>query len=76
MGAERVAGAIVRGMRRDLRFEIVTANGAPAVALRTDEDQLLGLVTLEIHDGRITSLYAIANPDKLAALDGPRVITR
>ncbi|ABK74083.1 RNA polymerase sigma factor SigJ [Mycolicibacterium smegmatis] len=76
VGAERVAGAIVRGMRRDLRFEIVTANGAPAVALRTDEDQLLGLVTLEIHDGRITSLYAIANPDKLAALDGPRVITR
>lgn len=75
VGAERVAGAIIKGMRRDLRFEIVTANGAPAVAVQA-EDQLLALVTLEIHGGKITGLYAIANPDKLAAFDGPRVITR
>jgi RNA polymerase sigma-70 factor (ECF subfamily) len=75
VGAEKVAGAIVKGMRHGLRLEVVTANGAPAVAVRAG-DQLLALVTLEIHAGRITHLYAVANPEKLAAVHAPRSITR
>ncbi|AKS31512.1 RNA polymerase sigma factor SigJ [Mycolicibacterium goodii] len=75
VGAERVAGAIIKGMRPGLRFEIVTANGAPAIAVRAD-DHLVALVTLEISAGRITRLYAIANPEKLAAVDAPRAVTR
>jgi RNA polymerase sigma-70 factor (ECF subfamily) len=75
VGAERVAGAIVKGMRPGLRFEIVTANGAPAVAVYF-EGQLLALVALEITGGKITHLYAIANPAKLSTIDVPRSITR
>jgi RNA polymerase sigma-70 factor (ECF subfamily) len=75
VGAEKVAGAILKGMGRGLRLEVVTANGAPAVAVHAG-DHLLALVTLEIHAGRITHLYAVANPEKLAAVDAPRSITR
>ena len=78
VGAEKVAAAIIKGMRRglpDMRFDIVTANGAPAVVVYSG-DQVEAIFTVEIRDGKITQLYAIANHDKLAAVAVPRTISR
>jgi RNA polymerase sigma-70 factor, ECF subfamily len=78
VGAAKVAPAIIRGLQRgvpDMRFEIVTANSAPAVMVYSG-DQLEAIFTVEISGGKITHLYAIANPDKLAAIAVPRTITR
>jgi hypothetical protein len=35
-----------------------------------------GVLTVEIGDGRITRLYAIANPEKAATFAVPRMISR
>jgi RNA polymerase sigma-70 factor (ECF subfamily) len=78
VGAAKVAAAIIRGMQRglpDMRFEIMSANSAPAVAVYSG-DHLEAIFTLEISGGRITHFYAIANPDKLAAIAVPRSISR
>jgi RNA polymerase sigma-70 factor (ECF subfamily) len=78
VGAAKVAAAIISGMRRglpDIRFEIVTANSAPAVAVYSGH-QLQAVFTIEIGDGKITHFYAIANPDKLTATAVPRTISR
>jgi RNA polymerase sigma-70 factor (ECF subfamily) len=77
-GAAKVASAISSGLRRGLvgmRFEIVTANSAPAVMVYSG-DRLEAIFTLEISGGKITHFYAIANPDKLAAIAVPRTISR
>jgi RNA polymerase sigma-70 factor, ECF subfamily len=78
VGAATVAAAIIRGVQRglqDMRFEIISANSAPAVGVYSG-DQLQGIVTIEISGGKITHLYAMANPDKLAAMAVPRTISR
>jgi len=78
IGAAKVAAAIIKGMQRglpDMRFEIASANSAPAVVVYSG-DRLEAIFTLEIIDGKITHLYAIANPAKLAAMAVPRTISR
>jgi RNA polymerase sigma-70 factor (ECF subfamily) len=78
VGATKVAATIIRGMRRgmpDMRFEIITANGAPAVVVYSG-DHVEAIFTLEISGSKITHLYAIANPDKLTAMTVPRAISR
>jgi RNA polymerase sigma-70 factor, ECF subfamily len=65
-------------MRRgpaDMRFEIATANSAPAVVVYAG-DRVEAIFTIEISGGKITHFYAIANPDKLAAFAVPRTISR
>ncbi|GAA1871423.1 RNA polymerase sigma factor SigJ [Pseudonocardia ailaonensis] len=80
VGAERVVKVLL-GMFRfaaDMpaaRFELVTANGAPSVVVRNG-DELEGIFLIEITDGLITHLYAVRNPDKLAALGVTREIGR
>ena len=54
---------------------MVTCNSAPAVLFYLD-DQLDGVVTFEIADGKITNFYAVRNPDKLAAVTTAREISR
>jgi RNA polymerase sigma-70 factor (ECF subfamily) len=39
-------------------------------------DHVEAFFTLEISGGKITHFYAIANPDKLAAIAVPRTISR
>jgi RNA polymerase sigma-70 factor (ECF subfamily) len=78
VGATRVAAAIAGPLRRGLaerRVEVVTANSAPAVVVYSG-DHLEAIFTIEIIGGKITHLYAIANPDKLAAMAAPRTISR
>ncbi|MCV7172084.1 RNA polymerase sigma-70 factor [Mycobacterium manitobense] len=77
-GADRLVPLIVGPFRRGLatlRTEVITANGAPAVAVYSD-DRLEAVLAVEIVDGRITNLYAIANPDKLSTVTTARTISR
>jgi RNA polymerase sigma-70 factor (ECF subfamily) len=80
VGAEKVARVVVgllRGVRRipGVRVQTVLCNAAPAVVVYRD-DQLEGVFTIEIADGRITNFYAMRNPDKLAAVGTARAISR
>ncbi len=80
VGAEKVARAIAGLMRRAaalgaMRVEMVTCNSAPAVLLYLDE-QLEGVITLEVSEDKITNFYVMRNPQKLAALTTARDISR
>ncbi|MFE7607784.1 RNA polymerase sigma-70 factor [Streptomyces celluloflavus] len=55
---------VVRTATAATRVEYATYNGMPAARFVTD-GQLDWLVAFEIHDGRITGLYGVRNPDKL-----------
>jgi RNA polymerase sigma-70 factor (TIGR02957 family) len=76
-GIDQVAAALA-GLRR-VAPEAVTAtmwlNGAPAV--RVDQGgEPDTAVSLAIENGRITRIYAIRNPHKLAHLDEPATLSR
>lgn len=80
VGAMKVARAIAGLMRRAatlgaMRVNMVTCNSAPAVLLYLG-DQLEGVITLEIAEGKITNFYVMRNPQKLAALATARDISR
>jgi RNA polymerase sigma-70 factor (TIGR02957 family) len=77
-GADRVA-AFLGGLARKVggTFEAVPiwVNGEPA--MRVDLDQALDTVaSLVVADGRITQIYAIRNPSKLARLDEEAQLSR
>jgi RNA polymerase sigma-70 factor, ECF subfamily len=70
VGAQRVARAIAGLMHwaaGRLRLDMVTCNSAPAVLLYLDE-QLEGVITVEIVDDKITNFYVMRNPDKLTTV--------
>jgi RNA polymerase sigma-70 factor (TIGR02957 family) len=75
-GAERVA-AFLAGATRIADFEVTTVwlNGSPGgrVEIAGTLDTAVGVA---IEDGRITRLYAIRNPNKLARFDGEAALTR
>lgn len=78
LGAEKVAKLVIglmRGARSLGRVEPAIYNSAPAMVLYLGE-RLEAIVTVEIVDGKITNLYAMRNPDKLAAVSVPRAISR
>jgi RNA polymerase sigma-70 factor (ECF subfamily) len=53
----------------------VWLNGAPAVRIDIG-GEVDTAVSLAVENGRITRIYAIRNPHKLARLDGVAVLTR
>ncbi|HVK09320.1 MAG TPA: RNA polymerase sigma-70 factor [Gemmataceae bacterium] len=71
-GADRVARFIL-GVRKKgadrLRFEPVTVNGRPGV-IAWDGDQVHSVLTLDVADGRVTNVFIVRNPDKLARVKG------
>ena len=74
-GAERVASLLVRGLRSvDLEAAAVWINGSPAC--RFDAGGLNAAVSVAVEHGRITRIYVMANPHKLARLDGVVALTR
>ena len=80
VGAEKVAAAVIGIVRigkriPNARLELAICNSAPAVLVYRAE-QLEGVFTVEIVDGKITNFYAIRNPDKLAAAASAREISR
>ncbi|WP_227982330.1 RNA polymerase sigma factor SigJ [Nocardia spumae] len=78
VGAERVARYLLDLFRKstpDLRIEMVNCNHAPALAVYR-EGRPAGVYLIEIADGKIATLYAIRNPDKLLTVAVPRRISR
>jgi RNA polymerase sigma-70 factor (ECF subfamily) len=86
-GAEKVGRLLVHGIERFLRplaglarkapggvltGSIISVNGGPA-GLITAGDEPVGLVMLDLDPAqeRVTQVWIVANPDKLAALDRP-----
>ncbi|HET6952491.1 MAG TPA: RNA polymerase sigma-70 factor [Acidimicrobiales bacterium] len=75
-GAERVAGLLIRGLRSvDVEAQAVWLNGSPAIRLDIG-GQVDTAVSLAVENGRITRIYAIRNPHKLARLHGAAALTR
>ena len=77
LGAEKVAKlvmGVVRVARSLGRIEQAVYNSAPAMVMHLDH--LECVITIEITEGRITNLYAMRNPDKLAAASVQRAISR
>ncbi len=79
VGARMVAGVMLAlfraARRRDIRFERAVYNSAPAVVVY-EGDHLEGIFVFEVIDEKITNLYAMRNPDKLAGITIPRTISR
>ena len=69
LGALRQVGRRLRGDHR------CWLNGAPAARIDLD-GELDTAVTLVVEDGRITRIYAIRNPHKLARLDEEAELSR
>jgi RNA polymerase sigma-70 factor (ECF subfamily) len=71
-----VAGLLIRGLRSvDFEAKAVWLNGSPAIRLDIG-GQVDTAVSLAVEDGRITHIYAIRNPHKLARLHGAAALTR
>ncbi len=78
IGAEKVARMVIGIVGRKLpeaRAEMAMCNAAPAVVLHSGA-RLEGIFTVEIVDGKISNVYAMRNPDKLAAATTVREISR
>ena len=75
-GAELVAKLIARANRVVGAFETtaVWLNGAPAGLIEIDGQ--LAALSLVVQGGRVTRIYAIANPRKLTRLDEPAELAR
>lgn len=77
-GADKVARLIIGLVRlggTEGRAEPAMYNSAPAMVLYLG-DELAGVVTVEIIDGKITQLFAMRNPEKLSGVTVPRRISR
>lgn len=76
VGAERAARFLVGAARAsNVTAEPVWLNGSRGA--RIEFDGALGAaVSCTVEDGRITRVYAIANPHKLARLTEPTALTR
>ena len=75
-GAQRVAGFLVGAARQaDFEAKAVWINGSPGARIDIG-GELDTAVSLTVHNGRITRIYAIRNPNKLAGLDGIAALTR
>ncbi|HVM53765.1 MAG TPA: sigma-70 family RNA polymerase sigma factor [Acidimicrobiales bacterium] len=75
-GADRVANLLLRGLRSvDFETATVWLNGSPAVRVAASNASKAAL-TVTLDDGRITRIYIVANPEKLARLDQVTALTR
>jgi len=75
-GAERVAGLLIRGLHSlDFEAAAVWLNGSPAIRIDAS-GRRNAAVSVAVENGRITRIYAIANPHKLSRLDEVAALTR
>jgi RNA polymerase sigma-70 factor (ECF subfamily) len=74
-GRSRVAPVVAKGIRTftelpGVSWRPVEVNGGPGALFLDRQQQLIGVMALDIIGGQITSISSIVNPDKLAHL-GP-----
>jgi RNA polymerase sigma-70 factor (TIGR02957 family) len=75
-GAERVARLLIRGLRSvDFEAATVWLNGSPAIRIDAG-GEFNAAVSVAVEDGRITRIYAIANPHKLTRLNEVAALAR
>nr|WP_205745893.1 hypothetical protein [Egibacter rhizosphaerae] len=76
-GADRVARFLAGLVTAapGLRANTTWVNGAPAIRIELD-GELHAALSLVVADGRVSRLYAINNPHKLARLDHPASLAR
>jgi RNA polymerase sigma-70 factor, ECF subfamily len=74
IGTDKVARVLASGfpvlLRIDARVEPHEVNGQPGAILRDRDGQVLATMTLDVLGGRIQTIRAVINPDKLGHL-GP-----
>ncbi|EID56016.1 RNA polymerase sigma-70 factor [Saccharomonospora xinjiangensis] len=71
VGSGKVARLLVGGLGKvtlPVALEPVQVNGHPALVVRLD-GELDSVVAMRIDDGRVTGLYAVRNPEKLAHME-------
>jgi RNA polymerase sigma-70 factor (ECF subfamily) len=72
VGPERVARMLInlsqRGFADGMRFERTELNGLPGAVVMVGDTRFFASA-VSVADGRVTAVYAIVNPDKLASLD-------
>ena len=68
--ARFLLGLVRRGLPMGVRLEPVVANEQPAIRLADREGAILGVLALEVVDGRVVAFRNQINPDKLGHL-GP-----
>ncbi|MFG2490095.1 RNA polymerase sigma factor SigJ [Streptomyces caniferus] len=78
LGREKVAryvrGLAIRGAQRDgLRVALAEVNGATGLVFVDPAGEQSGVFAFTVHDGRITEVDAVVNPDKLGHLDLDRL---
>jgi len=73
-GRERVARTVAAGIgaftRFGVRLRLSEVNGEPGALVFDEDGRLVGVLALDIADGRIQAIHSVANPDKLQHL-GP-----
>jgi len=73
-GAQRVArfllGLARRGAAGGMRLRLAEVNGQPGLLTTDPDGRLVGVLALDIAEGRVQTLRSIVNPDKLRHL-GP-----
>jgi RNA polymerase sigma-70 factor (TIGR02957 family) len=75
-GAPRVAGLLIRGLGSvDFEAAAVWLNGSPAIRVVAGQ-AFDAAVSVTVEHRRITRIYAVANPEKLARLDAVTALTR
>jgi RNA polymerase sigma-70 factor, ECF subfamily len=75
-GADRVVrffAGLGRQAPEDVVLEALPCNGAPAMVVRLGDGTVAAVFVLDVADGRVQSIEAIRNPDKLGHI--PRVGT-
>ncbi len=74
-GAKRVANLLIAASRgAELEVKAIWLNGSPGVRVNIGGD--VAAVSLGVENGRITRIYVVANPHKLARLDEVAPLTR
>jgi RNA polymerase sigma-70 factor (ECF subfamily) len=75
-GAERVARLLIGGLRAaDVDVQPVWLNGSPGGRIEIG-GEVNAVVSFSVENARITHIYAVSNPHKLAGLDGIAALTR
>jgi RNA polymerase sigma-70 factor, ECF subfamily len=73
-GRDRVARTLTAGLRTVPGIQLAAAavNGQPGLVARDADDAVVVVVGFVVHDGRITEIDVVANPDKLGGIDPAR----
>ncbi|MEV4744685.1 RNA polymerase sigma factor SigJ [Streptomyces sp. NPDC049555] len=74
VGREKVARYVANVVRTfapdSMRMLLREVNGAPGAVFLTGDGEPLGALAFTVHEGRITDVAAVVNPDKLSHLQG------